>query len=397
LGYDEEIVSATNQMINVLYLTNNAGRASTTVATRGWLQNLMPRGLHPVVVSPVGGEFQEWVESKGGTFYRLDLPFPSKTKWWPFARSLWKLRRIVSRHRIDVIHSNEQEVYPIAGWLARLSQIPVMVSVHFTMERDFCQWAFGTIHNPERLLFISRGSLEACRAAVEGIVPENRWLLLPNGLDMSHYRPEDERRRLFRAEHGLTDEVAIGVACAIRPRKQLEHLFEAVARDVGVPVRLFVAGGPVPGDEDYARALLDDARAKLGDRLVLLGYLEELRNLLNGLDVFVNTSHEEACSISILEALACGCPVLGYPSKSVDEQVLPQGGEMVPQDDLDRLTTSLRRWVADRDALAARRAGARQRAHEAYNIATLSEQLWGEYEALSAGTPITAQSSRSLV
>lgn len=376
-------------MINVLYITNNAGRASTTVATRGWLEHLMPRGLHPVVVSPVGGEFQEWVESKGGTFYRLDLPFPSKTKWWPFVRSLWKLRRIVSRHRINVIHSNEQEVYPICGWLARLSRIPVIVSVHFTMERGFCEWAFGKIHNPERVLFISRGSLEACREGVEGIIPENRWMLLPNGLDLRHYRPDDDRRRRFRAEHGLADEVAIGVACAIRPRKQLEHLFEAVARDVGVPVKLFVAGGPVPGDEEYARALLEKARAKLGDRLVLIGYLEELRDLLNGLDVFVNTSKEEACSISILEALACGCPVLGYPSKSVDEQVLPQGGEMVPQDDLDRLTTSLRRWVADSGALSARRSGARQRVQESYDIAALSEQLWLEYEAMRAGTPIT--------
>ena len=378
-------------MINVLYLTNNAGRASTTVATRGWLQNLMPRGLHPVVVSPVCGEFQEWVESEGGTFYQLDLPFPSKTRLWPFARALWKLRRIVRRHRIDVIHSNEQDVYPIAGWLARLSRTPVIVSVHFTMDRGFCQWAFGRIHTPDRMLFISRGNVEACRAGVEGIVPENRWLLLPNGLDLRHYRPDDGRRRLFRAEHGLTDEVAIGVACAIRPRKQLEHLFEAVARDVGVPVRLFVAGGPMPGDEDYARALLDDARAKLGNRLVLLGYLEELRSLLNGLDVFVNTSKEEACSISILEALACGCPVLGYPSKSVDEQVLPQGGEMVPQDDVDRLTTSLRRWVADSDALSARRAGARRRVQESYDIAALSEQLWREYEAMRAGAPITSR------
>src|SRR5947207_14999787 len=35
LGYDEKIVSVPKKMINVLYLTNNAGRASTTVATRG--------------------------------------------------------------------------------------------------------------------------------------------------------------------------------------------------------------------------------------------------------------------------------------------------------------------------------------------------------------------------
>ena len=377
--------------MNVLYLTNNAGRASTTVATRGWLQNLMPRGLHPVVVSPVAGEFQEWVESEGGTFYRLDLPFPSKTKLWPFARSLWALRRIVSRHRIDVIHCNEQDVYPIAGWLARLSRVPVIVSVHFTMDRGFCQWAFGKIHTPDRMLFISRGNVEACRAAVAGIIPETRWLLLPNGLDLRHYRPDEERRRQFRAEHQLTsDDVAIGVACAIRPRKQLEHLFEAVGRDLGVPVRVFVAGSAMPGDEDYARALLDDARAKLGNRLVLLGYLEELRNLLNGLDVFVNTSQEEACSISILESLACGCPVLGYPSKSVDEQVLPQGGEMVPQDDVDRLTQSLRQWVASATELSVRRAGARQRVQESYDIAALSEQLWREYEAMRAGTPMAA-------
>jgi glycosyltransferase involved in cell wall biosynthesis len=377
-------------MINVLYLTNNAGRASTTVATRGWLQYLMPRGLHPVVVSPVGGEFQEWVEGEGGTFYRLDLPFPSKTRPWAFARSLWKLRRIVSRHRIDVIHCNEQEIYPIAGWLARLCRVPVVVSVHFTMERRFCQWAFGAIHTPDRMLFISRGSLEACREAVAGIVPENRWLLMPNGLDLGHYRPDDERRRRFRAEHGLTREIAVGVACAIRPRKQLEHLFEVVARVADSPLKLFIAGGPVPGDEDYARTLLSEARAKLNDRFVFLGYLDELRDLCNGLDVFVNTSLEEACSISILEALACGCPVLGYPSKSVDEQVLPDGGEMIPQDDIDQLTRSFRTWVANPDTLAARRPGARRRVQESYDIAALSERMWREYELLSHGAPSSA-------
>ena len=171
-------------------------------------------------------------------------------------------------------------------------------------------------------------------------------MLLPNGLDLGHYRPDDDRRRLFRAEHGLTDEVAIGVACAIRPRKQLEHLFQAVARDVGVPLRVFVAGGPMPGDEEYARALLEDASCEARQSTGPARLPGRVANLLNGLDVFVNTSQEEACSISILEALACGCPVLGYPSKSVDEQVLPQGGEMVPQDDLDRLTASLRSWVA---------------------------------------------------
>jgi glycosyltransferase involved in cell wall biosynthesis len=369
--------------VNVLYLTNNAGRASTTVATRGWLEQLMPRGLQPVVVSPVGGEFQEWVEREGGAFYRLDLPFPSKTAPWAFLRSIWTLRRIVARHRIAVIHCNEQDVYPIGGWLARVSRLPVVVSVHFTMSRSFCQWAFGGWRMPDRMFFISRGSLEACREAVMGIVAEDNWYLLPNGLDLVHYRPDAERRARFRRQHGLTAEVALGVACAIRPRKQLEHLFEAVSRLDDLPVRVFVAGGPVPGDEEYAAALIDEGRKRLGNRFVFLGYLDDLRDLLNGLDIFVNTSLEEACSISVLEALACGCPVLGYPSKSVDEQVLPDGGEMVAQDDLEGLARVLRERVTDLRALSKYRDGARCRAELDYDIKKLAVQLWNQYRELA--------------
>src|SRR5204863_9383107 len=143
----------------------------------------------PVVVSPIDGEFQQWVERQGGTFQRLDLPFPSKTQPWPFARSLWTLRRLVGRHRIDVIHCNEQDVHPMAGWLARVCGLPVVVSVHFTLDRGFCEWAFGRIHAPDAVFFISRGSVEASRTAIAGVIPDSRRRLIPNGLDLRHYRP----------------------------------------------------------------------------------------------------------------------------------------------------------------------------------------------------------------
>jgi glycosyltransferase involved in cell wall biosynthesis len=296
---------------------------------------------------------------------------------------------VVRRHGVDIIHANEQEIYPIAGWLAKVCHLPVVVSVHFTMERAFCEWTFGGTHTPDRVFFISRGSLEACRTAVIGIIPEDRWRLLPNGLDLSTYRPDAERRSRFRAAYGLKDEIAVGVGCAIRPRKQLEHLFEVAARLTDVPLRVFVAGGPVAGDEDYSARLLADAQARLGERFVFLGYLNELRDLYNGLDIFVNTSQEEACSISVLESLACGCPVLGYASRSVDDQVLPRGGEITAQDDVDALAAALRRWAARPDELIARRAGAREHAERLFDIRKLSQDLWREYGQLTR--PAAAQ------
>jgi glycosyltransferase involved in cell wall biosynthesis len=373
--------------LRVLYLTMNPNRASTTVPTEGWLRLLRARGLDPVLVSRSDGGFQTWVRAHDIPTYQDDLPFPGKRDGVPFLRSLWALCRIVRRHRIQLIHCNEHDVYPIGQYAGRCCGIPVVLSVHFTMDRGFCEWAFGGRRQPARIFFVSRGNLEACRAAVTGVVDERRWRVMYNGLDLEHFRPDLDLRQRFRAEHGLASAFVIGVACAFRPRKQLEHLIQAVSRLAAPDLRVIIAGGPVPGDERYAAGLLQHAQETLGDRLLLLGYVDELRGLYNGLDVFVNTSEEEACSISVMQSLACGTPVLGYPSKSVDDQILPDGGEIVAQNDIGALADRLHVWTADRDHLTARRRFARARAEEMFDIRKQASQLWKHYEGLVPSGP----------
>src|SRR5262245_16733770 len=129
--------------MKVLYLTMNPNRASTTVPTEGWFRLLPKRGLEPVLVSSQVGPFHKWAAGEGIPAYQIPLPFPDKYRPWQFVKSLWQLRRVVRRHQIELIHCNEQDIYPIGGWLARLCRLPVVVSVHFTMERGFCTWAFG--------------------------------------------------------------------------------------------------------------------------------------------------------------------------------------------------------------------------------------------------------------
>jgi glycosyltransferase involved in cell wall biosynthesis len=370
--------------MNVLYLTINPNRASTTVPTEGWFRCLASRGLRPVLVSNQVGAFHKWAREEGIPAYQVPLPTPSKSNPLPFARSLWKLRNLVRKHRIELIHCNEQDCYVIGSYLARWTRLPIVVSVHFTMLRGFCQWAFAAARCPDRVFFISQGNRTECESGVRGIVPKDRWRLLYNGIDLSEFRPDEVRRDRFRRMHGLSDRVAIGVACALRPRKQLEHLIEIAAQVNDERLRVVVAGGPVPGDEKYADELLAEGRRRLGDRLVLLGHLNELKDFYNGLDAFLNTSQEEACSISVMESLACGCPVLGYPSKSVDEQILPDGGEIVAQDDVQHLGARLANWLQDPQELQTRRLGARRQAEQQFDIRRLSDQLWDEYEQLLA-------------
>ncbi len=368
--------------MKVLYLTNNGGRASTTVATKGWFRHLLPRGLQPVLASPILGEFSEWAAGMGVPAYRLSLPFPSKTKPFPFLYSLWQLNRIVRRHRVQLIHCNEQEIYPIGQYLARLCRLPVVVSVHCKVDRGFCEWAMGNRRQPNRVFFISRNSMRVCQEAFQQVVPECKWRLLHNGLEMDQYNPDVSLGQEFRRKWSLGSGPLIGVASALRPGKQLEHLFDAANRLPFPGMRVLVAGGEMPGEESYARNLLEYGRQLLGDRLLHLGWLKDLRGFLNALDLYVNTSKEEAFGISVLEALACGVPVVGYPSVSVQEVVLPGGGEIVEQDRFDQLVEALTRWLGNPLKLSDARIAARQRAEEGFDIRKLSDQLWHEYESL---------------
>jgi glycosyltransferase involved in cell wall biosynthesis len=372
--------------MKVLYLTMNPNRQSTTVPTEGWFRLLKDQGLEPVLVSHEIGAFHQWAVERGIPAYHVDLPNPDKWRPWRFLRSLWQLRTIAKRHGVQLIHCNEQNVYPNGQYLGRWLGLPVVVSIHFTMGRPYCEWAFGGNRAPSRIFFISPGNLKECRPGVEGVIPEDRWRMLYNGLDLTHFVPDPERRERFRRDHGLDGTVALGVACALRERKQLEHLFEMGSRIADPRLRVVVAGGPVGDEREYAQQLMARGREKLGDRLVHVGHLDELRDFYNGLDLFVNTSREEACSISVLESMACGCPIVGYASKSVDGQILPGGGEIVPQDDIDALTAAVRRWISDREQIASGRRGARHRVEDAFDIRKLSNQLWDEYHALLAGT-----------
>jgi glycosyltransferase involved in cell wall biosynthesis len=166
--------------------------------------------------------------------------------------------------------------------------------------------------------------------------------------------------------------------------KQLDHLFDAAARLTARGVRVVVAGGPVPGYEQYSDELIRAGREKLGDRLVHLGHLEDLRGFFNAVTLFTSTSRAEGCSNSVLQALACGAPVIGYPGISVDEQVLPDGGAIVEQDRVGLLTAELDRWLADPARIARARDGARGQAQRLFDINKIADDIWGEYASLTS-------------
>ncbi|MCE9590110.1 MAG: glycosyltransferase family 4 protein [Planctomycetes bacterium] len=373
------LTSKRNMNLRVLYLTMNPNTISTTAPMMGWLTHLRAQGLEPVVAHNTLGDFHRWLCDRDIPSHHVPMPVPDKLRPWPFIKSILALRRIIRQHHIDLVHCNEQNIYLHGNAAARWTRRPVVVSIHAAMERGYCKWVFGGKRRPLRMYFVSKACREFNRPSLEGVVPEERWNVLSNGLEPDEFKPDPTLRTAFRAAHKLDGKIALGVACAIRPGKQIEHLIDAGTRVTDPRVRIVLAGSAIAGEESYGETILAAARKKLGDRFVYVGHLKDVKPFFAGLDLFVNTSKQEAGSISVLQSLASGCPVVGYSSKSVEEQILPGGGEIVEQDSVEQLAAALGRWLADPAALGKARESARRRFMEAYDIRALSMHLWNEY------------------
>jgi glycosyltransferase involved in cell wall biosynthesis len=120
----------------------------------------------------------------------------------------------------------------------------------------------------------------------------------------------------LRATYGLPEVYVLYVGTIDR-RKDYRTLLGAVCR-LDPEVHLVVAGTIIAGRTDFPDTV---ARLGLGRRVIVLGYVPEpdLPALYRGAAVFVYPSFYEGFGLPVLEAMACGTPVVAYRTTSLPE------------------------------------------------------------------------------
>lgn len=156
-----------------------------------------------------------------------------------------------------------------------------------------------------------------------------------NGIDTSRYRP---RPRPPTRRHGKL--LRIGTAARLSPEKNLAMLIEAVGECLrrGLELQLEIVGdGP---QREELQALIE--RLGLSDRAELAGIRAGLEDWYPELDAYVLPSLSEGMPMSILEALACGCPVIASRVGAIPELLEGISGcRVVPPGDFDALVNAL--------------------------------------------------------
>jgi UDP-glucose:(heptosyl)LPS alpha-1,3-glucosyltransferase len=141
-----------------------------------------------------------------------------------------------------------------------------------------------------------------------GIPPEH-VRVVPHAMDPGHFAVQDRpaRRQHLRQQCGIGPEETVAVFVAMNYRlKGLEPLLHAVRLlPAQPPFRLLVVGNPrTIRYERLAR------RLGIRDRVCFLGYCADTRNCYFAADFLVHPTFYDPCSLVVLEALACGLPVI---------------------------------------------------------------------------------------
>ena len=205
------------------------------------------------------------------------------------------------------------------------------------------------------------GISEGAAADLRRFYPSVRVAVMPLGIDLRRFSPDDEDGRRFREEHGVPADavVALFVDQQHRPLKGLDLAIEAFAaarRAGGGPDLLWVVGA---GNESHAALA---AELGVGEDVRFLGYTAEMERCYRGADLFVLPTVYETFCRAAHEAAACGLPVVAPPVNGIRELIGADEAGLIARRDAGDLGRALGELASDPARRARMGAVARKRA-----------------------------------
>ncbi|HTQ04130.1 MAG TPA: glycosyltransferase [Polyangiaceae bacterium] len=211
----------------------------------------------------------------------------------------------------------------------------------------------------------------------------SRIHVVPNGIDVTRFKPDPEARARVRAELGIPSGAwLVGTVGRLAPEKDQALLIRAMAPLLDERRQLVVVGdGP-------ERAALERARAETwrAEFVHLIGARSDVAPYLAAMDAFVLSSRTEGLPLVLLEAMATGVPVVSTAVGGIPDLVESGvNGMLVPPEDerglvrelvslANQPTAGLKLGQAGREAVLRR-----------YSLAQMAERYEEIYQQVTSG------------
>ncbi len=353
---------------------NHTGQVSGAERMLLLILSLIDRdGFEPLVVCPEQGPLQKMagalavkVESVSGLEARFTWRVDHVLRYCrSFVGVILHLRRSVVKNRPDLLHANSIR----AGLVATAATIGLGTKVVWHLHDmlpahplSTAIRAFAAVSSRTEMIAVSAAVARNFRGRWSGFMKDRVSVIL-NAIDLSKFQPDRTAKlRTRRQLRFRENDLVVGMVGQLTPRKgQLEllHAFGEALEEKPQTV-LLVAGAPLFNRDHEYLELLKRTTSELGigQKVRMLGARSDIDVVMQSLDLLVVNSKAEPFGLVILEAMACGTPVLAAAVDGIPEIIKHgENGWLVPPGDQDALAqaiASLARQPGLREQLAER-------------------------------------------
>lgn len=301
--------------------------------THGLAHDFADRGHQVCVVAPSYGprdvrrlegnvRLYRFSSFQWPTYEGLRIPF------LPFV----PIRNLLKRSDPHIIHIHSPVVLgTIAQWLAAGLRKPVIVTNHYlpinisrslsadpVFGKTFSEISYSYLVNfCNRCEYVTAPTVTALNLLYEHGLRAPAGVI-SNGIDLNKYTPGERSEQILRRLNLPVDRPIVLHVNRLNYEKCIDVLLDAASKMTSNAHIALVSTGPAEAElREYSQ------RLNINDRVSFLGYVRDadLLALRRSADVFAIPSEAELQSLSTMEAMACGLPVVAANSYALPELV----------------------------------------------------------------------------
>jgi glycosyltransferase involved in cell wall biosynthesis len=270
--------------------------------------------------------------------------------------------------------------YRAVIWSLRNSDIhPSRVSWSTRMVVHACAFLSGFV--PQKIISCAKSSMKTHQAI--GYAAD-KFVLIPNGYDVSAFDVNAMERDSFRMELGIRDDCdLLGMVGRWDPQKDHRGLLLSFSKvlDCSPNTKLVLVGKGCDSSNHVLMMMIKDFG--LSESVIPLGARTDIRRVMNGLDIHVLSSAGEAFPNVVAEAMACGTPCVVTDVGDAVEIIGDYGWSALSlnPESLANAILSALSAMGDADLWNERKMRCRQRIVETYSLAEMLNRyiaVWDE-------------------
>ncbi|NJD24514.1 MAG: glycosyltransferase family 4 protein [Betaproteobacteria bacterium] len=362
--------------MHIVHTESSCGWGGQEIRILTEAKGMEGRGHRVTLVVPPQAQIAPAAEKMGLTVVPLDIERKNLGALWRVLAWLWRERRC-----IDVINTHSST----DSWLVVLATRllpgapPVVRTRHVSSPVNRSPASFWLYQTAARHIAVTGEAVRQQLHRDNGFALDS-MTSVPTGIDLERFSPlpDGADRSALRARLELPDVPLLGILATLRNWKGHAYLLEAIAR---LPAELAAWRLVVIGDGPQWQKLHRQVETLgLAGRVIFVGNQDNVPDWLRALDLFALPSYgDEGVPQSIMQAMACGLPVVSTPVGGITEAVVAdETGLIIPPRDADALAAALVRLMADEGLRARLGAAGLARARERFG----SDRMLDRMEAI---------------